>query len=1377
MRNNLFRSISRLSRPIHRGDASSGAWGLAVLAVFGASTALSGCVSDPDCGVCDPENLILETVAGVNYAGKVVKLLGPECEGPNCPGEIKNGNYFVEKVIPCAETEDAIEAPRGAEEWCKVSPLIVTDGLQFIFNNLLDPQSVELVRKSPVNPQLFEVYDWKTRIVHLEGPIARYNGDYRPGSQTQPDQISRLVSLSCIDNLADQGQNFNNESIADGTCDGLFADPKSGKTIPLKMRMDQEVKTYPGENDGRRASQSCTTPQDGVDTCCDACDYELAVNVAKYGVNKDANLSETAEAKGDQVLSPNAGTALSCTLSGDKFAECRDFVTHVNRADEVRKFSYDWNGDGKVDPGSETFRLPMQDKLRETHPDDRPAGLEQKTVPCETDEDCAAKPSPNLPGMNCVGTNGGQACSGSDPECTNKRCVAEWFVECRAESATTGEAGYCVDKRWSGAGTAACFQTDVPYPICLDETCTATDMESAGKAKGRRFAFADSDFSNSISKLEGCRTELNNGQGVPQACDPYFQPGVTSTARYDRKETLPSISRNCVCEEEPAAGCSDIVAKMCHVDGDPAKPIIEGKEGQYALKFVARPGGVIYDPAIKGVLFLPADLGAMPRSFLETCSAGRAKGAGGLNIKDGWRGNDNAFFENYENFDRAMCSSATYKIVFNEPEPGNALQYIRDKVGNTLAGKSTYVIHTPDFHVIPGSGFPTNNLRIGACDDFELRFSNKYDMSPSNLEKLQIVELGGTDDEPVEGKLVAGGPGCAKTAADLEAGNGTVPCLSVNVRDQDIGSVRVEIDAKEFGAILQPNTGDNPVRYRFKVPGITLKPNQDVYAAMKADPAAYAAAFWDACGMPLVLGMPALDEEGNVAKKGGKAAKPDFWYDFEIDSPKCKEDLDLDGFPFSCDNAPDNFNDDQENSDGDEAGDVVDLCPTIATMNTTADTDKDGIGNECDFCTRPVDTYNKNAGMAMASEKMKVRNIPDQSDFDRDGIGDVCDNCITVPNCGDFGDGPNQTAAKIGDPVPFNSDSQCQVDNAAPFFIGDECAALAMTGAPEAAGPVGFGLTDDFDQDGIDNDTDRCPRQRVKACTDAADCGGGDVTCEGGFCSNHVDTDNDGVGDICDTCPYEPNPAQVQMGQAEEDDLDDDFVGNLCETNNECNETPDARPIAFYDKVAPSGMCCTTVFPVDTLDAPRLLPDGEPLPREEVERLMEEYNAAREAWAMAMDGSEPPKPPLFVPLKADCGGEGPDKCRQLPMKVLEREGIVNLPPGCAEAGQPLTLNSPSINGSADELYKFMCTLPQRDQDFDGIGDECDLCPYAFDADNTLFKDLNNKVWPNYGQYCSGVWDPNVAPRLLSQCGDLSEDAGMTGTDTMMSTDTSGGTGG
>lgn len=1371
MRNNFLRSIPRLSRPIHRGDAGSGAWALAALAMFGASTALGGCVSDPDCGVCDPENLILETVAGVNYAGKVVKLLGPECEGPECPGEINSGNYFVEKVIPCLETEEAIEAPRGAQEWCKVSPLIVTDGLQFIFNNLLDPQSVELVRKSPVNPQLFEVYDWKTRIVHLEGPITRYNGDYRPGSQTQPDQINRLVNLACIDNLSKQGVAFDHNNVDDNTCDGLFVDPTTKKTIPLKMRTGEEVKTYTGETDARRASQSCTTPQDGVDTCCDACDYELAVNVAKYGVTQSVPADQ--EASRDQLASPNAGTAIQCDLMGDKFAQCRDFIPYVNRTEEVRKFAYSWGGE------KGTFRLPLQDKLRETHPDQRPDGVEQLNVPCQTDEDCAAKPSPNLPGMNCVGTKDGAACAGNDPDCLDKVCRAEWFVECRVEPATTGEQGYCVDKRWNGTGTAACFQTDVPYPICLDETCTQTKSESAGNAKGRRFAFADADISNTISAVEGCRGELSGGQ-LPAACDPFFQSGVKPTARYDRKETLPSIARNCVCEESPAAGCTDLVASLCHEGGDINKPLIKEKIGQYALKFVSKNGGVIYDPAIKGVLFLPADLGAMPRSFAETCSAGRAKGAGALNIKDGWRGNDNGFFENYENFDRAMCSSSTYKIVFNDEtskdDDGNILQYIRDKVGNTLRNKSTYVIHTPDFHVVPGSGFPTNNLRIGACDDFELRFSNKYDMSPSNLEKLQIVELGGTDEAPVEGKVVAGGPGCAKTAEDLESGNGTVPCLSVNVRDQDIGSVRVEIDAKEFGAILQPNSSDNPVRYRFKVPGLTLADGEDVYEAMKNRPADYAAAFWDACGMPLVLSMPKIDAEGNVAK-GGKASKPDFWYDFEIDSPKCKEDLDLDGFPFSCDNAPDDFNPDQLNSDGDEAGDVVDLCPTVATMNTLADTDKDGIGNECDFCTRPVNTYNKNAQAAMAPERMRVRNIPDQSDFDRDGIGDVCDNCITVPNCGDFGEGGNLTPAKIGDAIPFNNDGQCQVDNDANPFIGDACADLITMGGQGAAGPVGFGLEDDFDQDGVPNGDDKCPRQRVKACTEDADCGDENVTCNAGFCSNHSDFDGDDVGDICDTCPYVGNPQQVQIGMSEENDADGDFVGFNCETNSECYETPDARPIAFYDKVAPSGMCCTTVFPLDTLDAPRLMPDGEPLERDEVVRLMEEYQAAREAWTMAMDGSEPPVPPLFVPLKADCGGEGPDKCRQLTEKVKNTPGVVNLPPGCAEAGQPLTLDSPSINGDADELYKFMCTLPQRDQDFDGIGDSCDLCPFAFDQDNTLYKDQNNKVWPNYGQYCSGVWAVDVAPRLLSQCGDLSEDVGMTGTDTMMSTGGSSTSGG
>ena len=1279
------------------------------------ASALPGCVSDPDCGVCDPSALVLETIAGVNYAGKLVKLLGPACEGDGCPGAITSGKYFVETIMPCTETDAAIAAGRGTDEWCKISPLVVDSGIQFIFNNLLDPTSVELVRKQPEDPRLLEVYDWKTHIVHLEGPVTRFNGDYRPGATPDyPDRVPRAVNLACIDNLAELGRAFDHTVLAanPSICDGTYA-AEDGKIWPLKAELARKdaageqkpttVETYEGELDTRSLAQSCSPPQSGVDSCCDACDYEVAVNVSKYGVTQAVD-----------EMTPAAGrrrtdrTAIPCDPMGDKFTDCAGFIPHVYRGHELRSFEYDWDGDG----ARERFRVPLHDKLRETHPNERPAGREQATVPCDDSQDCTSELRAHLAGTECVGTDpDGQACwKGED--CQDKRCVAEWFGDCRADATTTGAGGFCVDRRWNGYGVAGCFTTTASFQVCADEK-DCQSFEGGAQPAGSRLSLADVNTDGELSAVEACRRSLDPRAPDAGPCDPYFQASIEPIPRHDRNEGLPSATRECICEDRPPASCQAFVDQLCRVDGDPNKPIVAEKQGQYAFKFVGPVGGVIYDPAIKGVQFLPADLGKVPRSLVEACAASRTNGAGGLSIKDGWRANDGGA-ETFENFDRAMCSSAEYKVVFTTPRDGERLEHIRDKVGNTLAGKSTYIVHTPDFHVVPGSGFPTDNLRIGACDEFQIGFSNKYDLDPANLKKLQIVRISADGEQELE--VVAGGLDCS---TKKDSG---VPCLTTNIRDQKRGAIRVSIDTRTFGAgVLVAKQ-----RYRLKVPGLTLAPGETVHDVIARDPGRYNAAFWDACGMPLVTSMPLLDPDG-AATERGRASAPDHFYDFDIDKPVAREDRDHDNIQFSCDNAPNDFNPDQGDMDGDGFGDVVDSCPTVGYQSSEGDSDRDGIGSLCDRCPRTLMAYNKQGVAAGAPVRMLVRNIPVQDDFDQDGIGDVCDNCIVKANCGEFGPAAEGLEpAGISSQVPSGDTNVCQTDNMLPF-IGDACvvdgAAIQLAGA---AGPVGHGNDDDFDQDGLANAGDWCPRLRVErfTCSGPEDCPPG-AECSAGIC-NHVDTDGDHVGDRCDTCPARDNPNQVQDGGLQSDDPDGDFVGTACEADSACDNKINPRRIAFYSRVS-NGQCCVTTFST----AAGLMDPGY------VE--IDERTGA----CTVIDP--------VLPISADCSDEQNNvSCRQLPRSVLERPGVVQLPAGCEQAGTVLTLDSPGIEGDEDKLYAFMCLMPQADQDFDGIGDSCDLCAYSFDPYNSLYKDENNKVWPSYGKFCSGAYDADLS---IATCAD------------------------
>ncbi len=1274
---------------------------LVATALLAAATAMPGCITDPDCAICDPENLILETISASNYAGKQIFLLSPECKGEECPEALSEAKYYVNTIGPCEMSDDAVDsekARRGAAEWCKISPLIVGTGINFVFNNLLDPQSIELVRKQPVNPQLFEVYDWRTRIVKIKGPNTRYNGDYLRGSSQNPDLVTRAVNLSCIENLADLSVPFDHTSIENNTCDGLYQ--ADGGIWPLRTRLTQEVKAAGGKLDWRSTANSCDALTDGADTCCTSCDYELSVNISRYGAGHDAS------------------NALSCDpANDDKFIVCRDIASEVDRsAEDGNRYQFNWNGE------LVSSSIPFADRLRETHPADRPAGSEQKNAPCQTTTDCTTPTDLNLPGSECVGelADSGVACSqdAENEDCINRRCVAEWFISCE----TTQLGGRCVDKRFEEKGVAGCFTLNndvVAYNDALEE----------GNVKnvsgGRRLAFTDLDENGLIEADEGC------GQGV--VCDPFDRSWSTPIAVYDRKKSLPEQARDCVCptsesnyasriDNDPE--CKDVIDRLCRDDGG---KLIESKANQYAMRFVTKVGGVIYDPALKGLQFRAADRGTVGRARAEFCATG-AKNIGGFNIKDGWRANDNGA-ESDENFDRAMCSSSEYEIVFAVPSDDGG-QYLKDKVGNTLAGRRSYKFTTPDFHIVPGSGFPADNLRIGACDSFAIGFSNKYDMSPQNLRKLQIVEL---DELSNEVAVVAGGLNCTDDPDAVSASS--PPCLTADVSSQNVGKVGVQANPKDFGQVLR--TGRT---YRLKVPGLSVingvpinsyKDFQDFYSS---DPAAaeeaYRSVFMDACGMPLII---------------GGASEPDHYFDFTVDPPKAKEDKDgvlgLSGLPgddglmcdrlgdgvqFSCDNAPDHYNPDQVDSDLDGFGDVYDLCPTIATAINTADSDKDGVGNECDTCVKQPTTYNKEAGMAGVPPNMMVFNTPYQSDADGDGIGDACDNCVQLSNCADFGNTAGLTPYVIGDVVPVNDTNICQTDIDGFKMIGDACVENgAPITFPGAAGPVGFGNDDDFDGDGIVNVEDYCPRLPVEglSCTGDDECP--DSKCTNNLC-NHSDSDGDKVGDFCDTCPFDLNPSQIADGGIQDDDADGDFVGRDCETNAECYKRFDPRPYSFYD-VQANGWCCTVAL--DELSKTRA-------PREPYEVVQAEDGSVTIVGGGRL-------------LTVDCPDAEDPTCRKIPDEVLGKPGMVALPPGCEgaliDAGYDpankvyaTRLALADVDSEA-ALWDNRCTLPQLDQDFDGIGDICDLCPFAFDPDNEPYVNENGRLFAEAGKYCNGTY--------------------------------------
>lgn len=734
----------------------------------GATGDASSTGMDTDCDAGCDEDFSVAYFAAPNFTSREVRRLGTAlCEGTNCPSPSEAAG----DSMPCAETEGALVSSVGAEEYCRFSAVWLENEIDVAFSTPIERGSFERTRPRLDAIAVVEPYVWFPEVVAFIGPGTAYRGDIETGGNGTSDVQTSILNEACVEQLESQGVAWTKDTL-EALCEDTWVD--QGVLRPLRMRSQMTFSPVHGKVSNTKGL-SCSSPEQGPDTCCSSCNYALGPNIARYGVDGSARRG-VAE-----------GTALSCDEGGDPLLQCRDLVFDVGREDGT-PYSYDWSGSAGPWP------LPLYDKLRETHPDDRPQGLAAAGPSCTTHDECED-------GLSCYGTNGqGRACSTGD-DCADRTCQPAWFGGCEEVAA----GGRCVDARFSARGAGACFLRD--------------DTQA-------RLSDCDADANGVLTAQECCDPQL----GSDPVCDPFEQSGLKGLARYDRDEQL-DVLADCVCEDGQPDDCDTVVEGWCAAPiGSGSEPGPDAVQGQYAAPIVERLGGVRWDEELGHMKVRLANAGNAGRALVEECAAGERL-IGNRTSADGWIANDRTTAELEEDHNLALCSGSTYRLEFAD---GSAEQHVRSEAGSTLEGRSSFVVETAQFRVVPFSLFPTENLHIRSCDNFILRFSGHLDPGPRNRGKLEIHEGG------PEGPRVAGGLDCSPTATPEEIEAGAVPCLLTSAVAL-VGELQFAVDESVHGHVLSLG-----VTYTVVAPGLD---NVD----QMADPERYAEAMHDACGMPLVL--------------------------------------------------------------------------------------------------------------------------------------------------------------------------------------------------------------------------------------------------------------------------------------------------------------------------------------------------------------------------------------------------------------------------------------------------------------------------------------------------------------------------------------------
>ncbi len=236
----------------------------------------------------------------------------------------------------------------------------------------------------------------------------------------------------------------------------------------------------------------------------------------------------------------------------------------------------------------------------------------------------------------------------------------------------------------------------------------------------------------------------------------------------------------------------------------------------------------------------------------------------------------------------------------------------------------------------------------------------------------------------------------------------------------------------------------------------------------------------DGRGRPEIVAGAGFANAPNIGK-GVRPGAGSFWLISTIDS-------DADGLTNLVDLCPADNDPSQIDSDGDLFGDFCDNCTSVQNRDQR-DTDTDLFGDACDD--------------------------DDDNDFVNDDDGNGTPNFC--PTGETFACDDNCRLVANG---PFDASIQVDGDGDGVGDVCDNCAALANADQLNTDGDaLGNACDPDDDNDGFEEPLDKCPL----------------VPNPG----NNVDTDLDGIGDVCDNCPVQSNADQA--------DVDQDGVGNVCD--------------------------------------------------------------------------------------------------------------------------------------------------------------------------------------------------------------------------------------